>query len=69
MHTVPHWVPNTVLKDIWIWNIFYNTNHLCLATALIGYKHLFPFNKIDILSTESPYKGLMTPRYIMSYNI
>jgi hypothetical protein len=56
MHTVPHWGPNTVLKDIWIWNIFYNTNHICLATALIGYKHLFPFNKIDILSTESPYK-------------
>jgi len=62
MHTVPHWGPDTVLKDIWIWNIFYNTNHLCL----IGYKHLSSFNKIDTISIESPYKGLMTPKYIMS---
>ena len=41
--------PDTVLRDIWIWNIFYNTDHLCLAEALIGYGHFFSFNKIGIL--------------------
>jgi hypothetical protein len=31
----------TVQNFIWIWNIFYNIDHLCLAAALIGYKYFF----------------------------
>jgi hypothetical protein len=30
-----------------MWNILYNSDHLCLAAALIGYKHFFTFNKIE----------------------
>jgi H+/gluconate symporter-like permease len=41
--------PETVLRDAWIWNIIYNTDHLCLAAALIGYRHFFSFNRIDAL--------------------
>jgi large-conductance mechanosensitive channel len=41
--------PETVLRDVWIWNIIYNTDHLCLAAALIGYRHFFSFNRIDAL--------------------
>ena len=41
--------PEIVLRDIWIWNIFYNADHLCLAAALIGYRHFFSSNKIDKL--------------------
>ncbi|HJR47151.1 MAG TPA: hypothetical protein VJ799_03240 [Nitrososphaeraceae archaeon] len=37
----------TVQNYIWIWNIFYNSDHLCLAAALIGYKHFF-LGKIDV---------------------
>src|ERR687893_2612740 len=37
----------TVQNYIWIWNIFYNSDHLCLAAALIGYKHFFSLSKID----------------------
>ncbi|HEY9387382.1 MAG TPA: hypothetical protein VIP70_10105 [Nitrososphaeraceae archaeon] len=38
----------TTVKDyVWIWNIFYTSDHLCLAAALIGYKHFFSFSKID----------------------
>jgi hypothetical protein len=25
-----------VLRDVWIWNIIFNADHLCLAAALIG---------------------------------
>jgi ABC-type Fe3+ transport system permease subunit len=39
----------TVQNYIWIWNILYNSDHLCLAAALIGYRHFFSFNKIDTL--------------------
>jgi hypothetical protein len=39
----------TVQNYIWMWNILYNSDHLCLAAALIGYKHFFTFNKIDTL--------------------
>jgi hypothetical protein len=35
--------PNTVQRDVWIWDIFYNTDHLCLAAALIGYGSFFSF--------------------------
>jgi H+/gluconate symporter-like permease len=38
----------TVQNYIWIWNIFYNSDHLCLAAALIGYKHFFSLGKIDV---------------------
>ena len=41
--------PDTVLRDIWIWNIFYNTDHLCLAAALIGYRYFFSFRTPNIL--------------------
>ena len=37
----------TVQNYIWIWNILYNSDHLCLAAALIGYKYFFSFRKID----------------------
>jgi hypothetical protein len=37
----------TVQNYIWIWNILYNSDHLCLAAALIGYKLFFSFSKID----------------------
>ena len=39
----------TVQNYIWIWNVLYNSDHLCLAAALIGYRHFFSFNKIDTL--------------------
>jgi hypothetical protein len=38
---------STVQDYIWIWNILYNSDHLCLAAALIGYKYFFYFRKID----------------------
>jgi hypothetical protein len=38
---------DTVQRDVWIWDIFYNSCSLCLAAALIGYKNFFSFNKID----------------------
>jgi hypothetical protein len=38
---------STVQNYIWIWNILYNSDHLCLAAALIGYKLFFSFNKIE----------------------
>jgi positive regulator of sigma E activity len=38
---------DTVQRDVWIWDIFYNSCGLCLAAALIGYKSFFSFNKID----------------------
>jgi hypothetical protein len=41
--------PETVLRDAWIWNIIYNTDHLCLAAALIGYRHFFSINRMDAL--------------------
>jgi hypothetical protein len=38
---------DTVQRDVWIWDIFYNSCGLCLAAALIGYKYFFSFNIID----------------------
>jgi hypothetical protein len=35
--------PDTVQRDVWIWSVIYNANHLCLAAALIGYRHFFSF--------------------------
>jgi hypothetical protein len=37
----------TVQNYIWMWNILYNSDHLCLAAALIGYKHFFTISKIE----------------------
>jgi len=41
--------PDIVQRDVWIWDIFYNSCGLCLAAALIGYKYLFSFNRVDKL--------------------
>ena len=41
--------PETAQRDVWIWDIFYNGFGLCLAAALLGYRHFFSFNKIDTL--------------------
>jgi hypothetical protein len=42
--------PDIVLRDVWIWGTIFNTDHLCLAAALIGYRYFFSFNKITIQS-------------------
>ena len=34
----------TVQDYVWMWNILYNSDHLCLAAAVIGYRHLFSFS-------------------------
>jgi hypothetical protein len=41
--------PDTVQRDVWIWDILYTSSGLCLAAALIGYRSFFSFNKIDTL--------------------
>jgi ABC-type multidrug transport system fused ATPase/permease subunit len=41
--------PDTAQRDVWIWDIFYNSSGLCLATALIGYRHFFSFTSVDTL--------------------
>jgi hypothetical protein len=38
----------TVQDYVWMWNILYNSDHLCLAAAVVGYRHLFSFSKINI---------------------
>ena len=37
----------TVQDYVWIWNILYNSDHLCLAAAVVGYRHLFLYSKIN----------------------
>ena len=37
--------PDSVQRDVWIWNVIYNADHLCLAAALIGYGSFFSFQK------------------------
>jgi hypothetical protein len=39
--------PDSVQRDVWIWNVIYNADHLCLAAALIGYGSFFSFRKQD----------------------
>jgi hypothetical protein len=39
--------PESVQRDVWVWNIIYNADHLCLAAALIGYGSFFSFRKQD----------------------
>jgi hypothetical protein len=41
--------PDTVQKDVWIWDVFYNADHLCLAAALIGYRYFFSFGRENTL--------------------
>ena len=37
--------PDSVRRDVWMWNVIYNADHLCLAAALIGYSSLFSFQR------------------------
>ena len=37
--------PDSVQRDVWIWNVIYNADHLCLAAALIGYGSFFSFKR------------------------
>ena len=39
--------PDIAQRDVWIWDIFYNSSGLCLAAALIGYKNFFSFTSVD----------------------
>ena len=41
--------PDTVQKEVWIWDIIYNADHLCLAAALVGYRYFFSFNRQSTL--------------------
>jgi hypothetical protein len=41
--------PDAVQKDVWIWDAIYNVDHLCLAAALIGYRHFFSLNRQNTL--------------------
>lgn len=44
--------PDILQRDIWIWGIIFNTDHLCLAAALIGYRYFFYFHKYNISIPE-----------------
>src|SRR5918996_1025011 len=37
--------PDSVRRDVWMWNVIYNADHLCLPAALIGYASFFSFRK------------------------
>ena len=37
--------PDAVQRDVWVWNVIYNADHLCLAAALIGYGSFFSLRK------------------------
>jgi hypothetical protein len=41
--------PDSVQRDVWIWNVIYNADHLCLAAAVVGYGSFFSFRKTDLL--------------------
>jgi hypothetical protein len=41
--------PDAVQRDIWIWDMFYNSFGLCLAAALLGYKNFFSFNRMSTI--------------------
>jgi hypothetical protein len=50
--------PDTVQRDLWIWDIIYNADHLCLAAALVGYRHFFSFYRHDIgYNTEDTHRS------------
>jgi hypothetical protein len=40
--------PEIIKRDVWIWGIIFNTDHLCLAAALIGYRYFFYFNNYEL---------------------
>lgn len=40
--------PEVFKRNVWIWGIIYNTDHLCLAAALIGYRYFFYFNNNNL---------------------
>jgi hypothetical protein len=40
--------PNKLQRDVWIWNLIFNADHLCNAAALIGYRYFFSFNRADM---------------------
>jgi hypothetical protein len=44
--------PDTVQRDVWIWSVIYNADHLCLAAALIGYRYFFSFNRQNSYTTK-----------------
>jgi hypothetical protein len=41
--------PDFLLRDVWIWGTIFNTDHLCLAAALLGYRYFFSFSRVDML--------------------
>jgi len=49
--------PDTVQRDVWIWDVFYNADHLCFAAALIGYRHLFSFNRQNSYNTKDTHRS------------
>ena len=38
----------TVQNYIWMWNILYNSDHLCLAGSADWLQNLFSFSNIDV---------------------
>jgi hypothetical protein len=49
--------PDTVQRDVWIWDVIYNADHLCMAAALIGYGSFFSFGKQDRKSDSKNIKA------------
>ena len=49
--------PDTVQRDVWIWNVIWNADHLCLAAALIGYRHFFSFNRQNSYNTQDTHRS------------
>jgi len=38
---------DSVQRDVWIWDVIYNADHLCLAAAVVGYRSFYSFRKLD----------------------
>jgi hypothetical protein len=36
-----------IQKEVWIWNIFYNSGYLCLAASLTGYRNFLDLTKMN----------------------
>ena len=49
--------PDSVQRDVWIWDVIYNADHLCLAAALIGYGSFFSFGKQERKSDSKNIKA------------
>lgn len=41
--------PEIVQNNVWMWDMLYNAGYLCLAAAMIGYRHFFFFRRVDTL--------------------